>query len=278
MGISHKGLLTQEREDVARRLAQASLDNNKGETSNNAFNDFLHYLLLLDDNCTSLVIPEAVALMQTDYFREKVERHSKHLANFTVIEGFSAQVAGQAAFYAMLARQPWVRQVCEIGFNAGHSALYWLAASNTTRLLSFDLGEYPFSLPMANLILNMFPDRFSVVWGDSTKTVPEFIRQSTDGWTSAFSFPACDVIVVDGGHAYDVAFADLCNMRAFASTARHVLIFDDTPCDGDWCQGPTRSWRELRGVIKPLFQCLNYEPQATGFERGFSVGYYTFSD
>jgi hypothetical protein len=61
---------------------------------------------------------------------------------------------------------------------------------------------------------------------------------------------ACDVIVVDGGHDYEVAKADLQSMRAFARSPRHLLIMDDTPCVAYYCDGPNRAWRESRDFIK----------------------------
>ncbi|CAM9373070.1 unnamed protein product, partial [Choristocarpus tenellus] len=38
-----------------------------------------------------------------------------------------------------------VTTVCEVGFNAGHSALNWLLNSRPdTKVISFDLGEHPY--------------------------------------------------------------------------------------------------------------------------------------
>ena len=111
-----------------------------------------------------------------------------------------------------------------------------------------------------------YPGRFQIVWDDSTKTVPEFVKQlQTSG-----KMLSCDVIVVDGGHTYDVTIADLRNMRPFAGSQRHLLLFDDLPCIASYHEGPGRAWRELRDFIKPLFGCMNY-PE---LERGFSIGYY----
>ena len=234
-----------------------------GET----FNEMFHFLSLLDDNCSSLLIPEAEALLNSPYFKAKSQEMQNKLATAGLVnEGFSGQVPGQVVFYVLLARQPWVRQVCEIGFNAGHSALYWLAANNRTNLLSFDLGFHDYAKVMADYMTSAYPGRFQIVWGDSTKTVPQFVNHLQNSGKML----SCDVIVVDGGHTYEVAIADLRNMRPFARTSRHLLLLDDTPCVASHCEGPARSWREMRTVIKPLFGCMNYPD----FGRGFSIGYY----
>ena len=45
----------------------------------------------------------------------------------TDYEGHSSQLLSQMEWYASLATLPWVQTVCEIGFNAGHSAATYLA-------------------------------------------------------------------------------------------------------------------------------------------------------
>ena len=256
-------LLTAEgRETLLRQLVSSHLLGD-GDT----FNKMFHFLSLLDDNCSTLLIPEAQSLNSSFYFKAKRSEMEKKLATAGhVNEGFSGQVTGQVLFYMLLARQPWVRQVCEIGFNAGHSALYWLASSNRTNLLSFDLGYHKYAKVMAEYMGSAYPGRFQVVWGDSTKVIPQFVQQLV----ASGKMISCDVIVVDGGHSYDVAITDLRNMRAFAGSSRHLLLMDDTPCVAGYCDGPTKAWREMRNFVKPLFGCMNYPNMG----RGFSVGYY----
>ena len=192
------------------------------------FNEMFRYLSLLDDNCSSILIPETMALRTSSYFKKREDEMLKKVKEATVggIEGFSGQSLSQVVFYLLLARQPWVKQVCEIGFNAGHSALYWLAASHKTSLLSFDIGVHAYSKVMADYMSLTYPGRFQIVWGSSTKSVPKFINEAQNSGHMI----ACDIIVVDGGHKYGEAIADLRNMRAFARSPRHLLVIDDTPC------------------------------------------------
>ena len=244
------------------------LINDKLLVEHNSFNDKFHLLSLMDDNCSNLFISEVNnQFLNSKYFKSKSDNMANKLKTAgNVTEGYSGLRPIQVFFYILLARQSWVRQVCEIGFNAGHSALYWLASSNNTRLVSFDLGSHDYAKVMAGYMKTAFPDRFHIVWGDSTKSVPEYVQNLT-----LLGNPlSCDVIVIDGGHSYKVALADMQNMRAFARSPRHLVVIDDTPCVAEYCENTARALREMRHSIKPVFGCIHY-PQLI---RGFSVGYY----
>lgn len=244
-----------------------SSTSSNSSSNNIAYNDMFLYLSLADDNCSALTVAEAQhVLTNTHYYRTVKKQFDAKVAETPVDEGYSAQLDGQAAFYTLLASQPWVRQICEVGFNAGHSAFYWLAASNRTRLLSFDLGIHPYSKKMADFLSDLFPNRLRIAWGDSTQTVPQLVASLKAENLSM----SCDVIVLDGGHDYPIAVADLRNMRTFVTSPLNVVIMDDTPCVAFWCQGPTKAWLELRTHIKPLMGCVN----TADVRRGFSVGYY----
>ena len=253
---------------TTRYQAIKQLVNDKLLIEHNSFNDMFHLLTLMDDNCSSLFIPEVNnLLLNAHHFKTKSDDMIRKLSTTSKVnEGFSGQLPAQVFFYMLLARQSWVQQVCEIGFNAGHSALYWLASSNKTRLLSFDLGSHDYAKVMATYMKSVYPDRFQIVWGDSTKSVPNYVQSLTSSGSSL----ACDVIVVDGGHAYEIALADIKNMRAFAKSPRHLVIVDDAPCVAFYCDGPIKAMRELRQILKPMFGCIHY-PQ---MGRGFSLGYY----
>ena len=65
------------------------------------------------------------------------------------------------------ARFPGVSDVCEVGFNAGHSAAAMLLAAPNVTLLSMDLGEHAHVLPAARVISGLFPQRFRIELGPS---------------------------------------------------------------------------------------------------------------
>jgi hypothetical protein len=71
-----------------------------------------------------------------------------------------------------------------------------------------------------------FPGRFTLTLGDSTETVPLFFREHPN--------LKCDIISVDGGHSYEVSYADIFNFRA-AATECSVVFIDDTNCNQNYC-------------------------------------------
>ena len=181
--------------------------------------------------------------------------------------GHAGLVRGQIRFYYWLARRPWVKTICEIGFNAGHSTLQWLAASDDVVVHSFDIAIYTYVLPMAAYINQTFPGRFHLYVGDSTETVPRFSKTHSD--------VRCDVVVVDGAHKHKIALADVRNMRAMANRNHNVLIFDDYPStSGHFMSQLGPAWNTIRaeGHVVDRFSC------ATNPKRfhSFVVGYYLF--
>ena len=181
-------------------------------------------------------------------------------------EGNVGQYKGQARFYHHLANMGFVRTVCEIGFNFGHSAFLWVAGNQKTMLYSFDLVVHKYVRGMVDHFKGEYQDRFNIIYGDSTITVPAFSKQKP--------YVKCDVLVVDGGHEYWLAKADLENMRRLANPERNIVIFDDFPStDSDFNEILGQAWAEMKaeGKIKELLRCMS-----GGSTHGFSVGHYVF--
>jgi predicted O-methyltransferase YrrM len=146
------------------------------------------------------------------------------------LEGHSAQCGHKPVLHRTLVRQRAAQprvQVCEIGFNLGHSALTWLSAAPNVRLLSFDLGNHEYSRVGAKFVADTFgADRFTIVYGDSQDTVPEHF--------GAHPGLRCDIFMVDGGHSPEVATSDLEN--AIGRVVPYgLLLIDDTNCAADFC-------------------------------------------
>lgn len=182
------------------------------------------------------------------------------------IEGHSGLKCCQRNFYYLLAKEPWIKTICETGFNAGHGTFNWLIANPNVKVYSFDLGNHDYSISIANYFYRKFPGRFELILGDSTESLPKFRKQNPH--------IKCDIISIDGGHTYDVAKADFINFKSMSSK-RNIVVFDDWPQiwypNDKWTpvtSGPV--WEELEenGLIKEYFKC--------GFKsnrmRGFSIG------
>jgi hypothetical protein len=82
-----------------------------------------------------------------------------------------------------------VKNICEIGFNTGYSALNFLLANPNASLVSFDIFSHSYTSSAADALYSLLPERnIQVIAGDSAKTVPRFAKM----------FPSfkCDLIFI----------------------------------------------------------------------------------
>ena len=111
--------------------------------------------------------------------------------------------------------------VCETGFNAGHSALLFLSVSPHIRYYGFDLGEVEASRPSHAFIKRSHKARHvEVMWGDAAETVPAFSERIAQ--------PLCHLLSIDGHHSYQGVLSDLENFRTILMPDAVVLVDDCT--------------------------------------------------
>ncbi|KAI9018364.1 hypothetical protein DFJ74DRAFT_708559 [Hyaloraphidium curvatum] len=180
-----------------------------------------------------------------------------------VLEGHSGQVLEQTVYYAtVLARERWIRRVCETGFNAGHSAVNFLSSNPDVHLYAFDLLGHNYSQAALEAVSALFPGRLHVTGGDSSVTLPAFAAEHGGG--------LCDFVSVDGGHWYEAAISDLRNFRKMAAP-RNLVVIDDVACGQNYCEGPKLAWEQAKreGLIREL-ECYSLESG----NRGFCIGRY----
>lgn len=181
-------------------------------------------------------------------------------------EGHSNQVRKEMDMMNQIAADPNVKTICETGFNGGHGTLRWLLHSSPqTHVYSFDLGVHTYSKPAAEWLEKKFPGRHTVIWGDSTQTIPVFRLQHPN--------VKCNLIFVDGGHAYPVAVADLGNFMTMADPEYNVVMMDDVYCQEDYCLGPNKAWVNMIQSGEIAQTLYEKEPQPGG-DRGFALGSY----
>ena len=158
---------------------------------------------------------------------------------FHSFEGYSQQVPEQVEDLIHLTKDQG--HVMEIGFNAGHSAEVFLQHNPNLFLTSFDLGGHQYVSTAKEYIDTTFPNRHTLILGDSRITIPEYIENNKD---RSILF---DIIFIDGGHDYDIAKSDLENCFHL-SHAETIVIMDDTMYTPEWIEphtvGPTRIWTE----------------------------------
>jgi len=117
-----------------------------------------------------------------------------------------------------------VKSVLEIGFNAGHSAMGWLASTDVEHYHSIDICQYEHTELNAQRIENMFPERFTFTKMDSK----DLDFRDIIGY---------DMVFVDGDHTVAGASIDIQNVRR--AGCRWLLIDD---YQNFWC-------RELTDLI-----------------------------
>ena len=158
---------------------------------------------------------------------------------YHIIEGHSGQVPEETVTFQTLVRDPSVKTVMEIGFNAGHSASTFLKANPNIKLVSFDIGNHEYLHGGKKFIDLTYPGRHTLVLGPSLDTVPKYIRENP-----GVTF---DVILIDGAHDYPNAKGDLINCLSLAHKNTTVIIDDvvfvTTPYPS-YSIGPTILWVE----------------------------------
>jgi predicted O-methyltransferase YrrM len=110
--------------------------------------------------------------------------------------------------------------IMEIGFNAGHSLLLFLMKAPAARYVIFDICEHSYTRPCFAYLRQSFPAaQLTLLEGDSLQTVP--------AWIAANPGEHFDLVHVDGGHAAEIAKADLEGAIQVARTGG-LIILDDT--------------------------------------------------
>jgi len=169
-------------------------------------------------------------------------------AKLEKLEGYGL-VAYEALIKQAMITYYDVKIVCEIGFNAGHSAAMWLSTSQELKLYSFDICEHKYVFPNAARIKQVFgEDRMELICGNSLDTIPNFAPNDT-------GFSGCDLMHIDGWHYADVPLKDLLNFRKIArESGPKIVIMDDCTCSYDWCTSPTKAWETAvnASYIDPL--------------------------
>ena len=117
-----------------------------------------------------------------------------------------------------------IETVCEIGFNAGLSAILLLEAAQSARVLSFDLADFPWARRADQLMRARFSrSRFpGVVFGDSHKTLDQQARQEEGGTLR------CDAAFIDGAKTYTGRLQHIADLRRFARPGTRVFLDEVT--------------------------------------------------
>jgi len=200
------------------------------------------------------------------YFDREARRY------FVYTEGNIASSEKALHMYFNVARGPTVKNICEVGFNAGHSAAVFLNANPDAKVMSFDIGQFPYTRGNAVLMKDLFPDRFEYIQGPSQETVKALHQQEPDF--------RCDVFSVDGDHSTEGTYEDLVNLRNLASCRNWVLMDD-----AGWNSTNT-AWQRAKdeGIITQVecFVDMNPKPDYQFMDfpnnRSWCIGFFNVAD
>ncbi len=116
------------------------------------------------------------------------------------------------------------KRICEIGFNAGHSALLMLLESKVSEFTVFDTFEHRYTEPAVQYIASKFPNvKFECIKGDSTVQMPLWVEKNQHLWEQY------DVVHIDGCHSEHCVVSDAANAAKLVKVGG-IIIFDDV-CD-----------------------------------------------
>jgi len=111
------------------------------------------------------------------------------------------------------------KNICEIGFNAGHSLLLMIDSNPDADYQIFDLGEHKYARPCLKYIKTAFPNtKINCVFGDSKKTLKDYFESNNKD--------IFDFFHVDGGHGIDEVESDFYYSSLLTKT-NSVILFDD---------------------------------------------------
>lgn len=117
-----------------------------------------------------------------------------------------------------------INYICEIGFNAGHSAMLMLLGRNKSPIVFtiFDINHHVYTKPTFEYIKNEFNHiNFEFIEGNSIITIPEWINKYPN------RVGIYDLIHVDGGHTKECIENDMKNASILIKT-NGIIVIDDT--------------------------------------------------
>ena len=118
-------------------------------------------------------------------------------------------------------------RICEIGFNAGHSALLMLngCAASDVEFTVFDIGQHNYTRPCLEYIQSQFPNvKMEYIEGDSIVKMGEYIHEHMERCGTY------DVVHVDGGHTLECITSDFAHATKLVRQGG-IVIVDDTNID-----------------------------------------------
>lgn len=150
-------------------------------------------------------------------------------------EGYCEQIQEQISIFNEIIEKNKIINILEIGFHAGHSSYVFLNhPTQHTNVISFDLNEHPYTMDSKEFIDYKFPNRHTLISGNTMNTLPIFIKNNINKYSP-------DLIFIDGGHEFYNCFNDLILTQLLANK-NTICIIDDVVQNkefiAEWNIGP----------------------------------------
>lgn len=178
--------------------------------------------------------------------------------------GHIGEVSAQVSAYQKAASVPGMKHICEIGFNAGHSAITFLHMNpNHAQYTVFDIGQL-WSPRAKEFVKYLFPGRVTYVQGDSVSQVKAFVAEVESG-----AREPCNLFSVDGDHGEVIPYQDFINARDATVDGGYILADDATTS----FPGVGLAWEkaESEGWIRRL-NCTGTIMNVNGYDKGWCYG------
>lgn len=118
------------------------------------------------------------------------------------------------------------KNILEIGFNVGHSTILFLIANPNSKIIVIDICKYDISIKCFEYLNKEFPNRLTLLKGDSLKVLPEMVNERViESINKCMYLDKFDLIHIDGGHENNVVKEDLNNSIILSCG---YIIVDDT--------------------------------------------------
>ena len=110
------------------------------------------------------------------------------------------------------------KNIFEIGFNAGHSALLFLLAHPTSKIHCFDKCEHRYTKPCFEYLSRHFPGRLELIIGQSLEQLPIYKKLHPE--------LIADVVHIDGDNELSNCNGDFFHCLCFVNF-KNILIFNN---------------------------------------------------
>lgn len=181
--------------------------------------------LTLDFNHTKYIVHGQYGIFADGDAIDYVATTGKKRAPFQRPRNYNYEGAKTRFIYSKLcqmSRNETIETICEIGFNAGLSAILMLESVKSASVWSFDLADFKWARTADKLVQQMYGTRRfpGVIFGDSTKTIKALVRQQPNF--------TCDAAFIDGAKTYNGRMAHIHTVRSVARAGVRVFLDEVT--------------------------------------------------